>query len=249
MNAFHGTGPDGSTWGLGQLLRALNEIEGLERIRYTTSHPRDMDDDLIAAHGELDKLMPFLHLPVQSGSNKILKAMNRKHDRDLYFDVIERLRKSRPDLTFSSDFIVGFPGETDQDFEDTMDMVRRVEFVSCYSFKFSARPGTPAANMQNLVRDDVASERLQRLQGLLNEQQIAFNQKSVGLTLPVLFDRKGKREGQLVGRSPFNQSVFVTGNDRLLNTIVDVNITEGFENSLTGDIKTGEFIGNPAAIS
>ena len=237
VNAFHGTGPDGSTWGLGQLLRALHEIDGLERIRYTTSHPRDMDDDLIAAHGELPKLQPFLHLPVQSGSDKILKAMNRKHDRELYFDVIERLRKSRPDLTFSSDFIVGFPGETDQDFEDTMDMVRRVKFVSCYSFKFSARPGTPAANMTNLVRDDIASERLSMLQGLLNEQQIDFNRKSVGMTLPVLLDRKGKHQGQLVGRSPFNQSVFVQANDRLMNTITNVNITEGFDNSLTGEVE------------
>ncbi|MCB9981033.1 MAG: tRNA (N6-isopentenyl adenosine(37)-C2)-methylthiotransferase MiaB [Rhodospirillales bacterium] len=242
VNAFHGAGPDGSTWGLGQLLRAINEIEGVQRIRYTTSHPRDMDDDLIAAHGELDKLMPFLHLPVQSGSDKVLKAMNRKHTRDLYFDVIEKLRKARPDLAFSSDFIVGFPGETEEDFEDTMDLVREVGFASCYSFKFSARPGTPAANMQNLVRDDIASERLKRLQSLLNEQQIAFNQQSVGLTLPVLFDRKGKREGQLVGRSPFSQSVFVDGNARLMNTIADVKISEGYENSLTGDIVTDESV-------
>ncbi|MBL4805324.1 MAG: tRNA (N6-isopentenyl adenosine(37)-C2)-methylthiotransferase MiaB [Alphaproteobacteria bacterium] len=246
VNAFHGIGPDGSTWGLGELLRALHDIDGLERLRYTTSHPRDMDDDLIAAHGELPKLQPFLHLPVQSGSNKILKAMNRKHDRDLYFDVIERLRKARPDITFSSDFIVGFPGETDQDFEDTMDMVRRVEFVSCYSFKFSARPGTPAANMQNLVRDDVASERLSRLQALLNEQQAEFNRKSVGMTLPVLLDRKGKKPGQLVGRSPFMQSVFVQGNERLMDTIVDIKITEGFDNSLTGEIVTSESITHTA---
>ncbi|MEZ5813391.1 MAG: tRNA (N6-isopentenyl adenosine(37)-C2)-methylthiotransferase MiaB [Alphaproteobacteria bacterium] len=242
VNAFHGVGPDGSIWGLGQLLRAINEIEGVERIRYTTSHPRDMDEDLIAAHGELEKLQPFLHLPVQSGSDKILKAMNRKHTRDLYFDVIERLRAARPDITFSSDFIVGFPGETEEDFEQTMDMVRRVEFVSCYSFKFSARPGTPAANMQNLIRDDIASERLARLQALLNEQQIAFNKKSIGLTLPVLFDRKGKKAGQLVGRSPFSQSVFVEGNERLMNSIVNVHITEGFENSLTGEICTVETI-------
>ena len=240
VNAFHGTGPDGSVWGLGQLLRAINEIEGIQRIRYTTSHPRDMDDDLIAARGELDKLMPFLHLPVQSGSDKILKAMNRKHTRDLYFDVIEKLRKARPDLAFSSDFIVGFPGETEEDFEDTMNLVRRVEFSSCYSFKFSARPGTPAANMQNLVHESIASERLARLQSLLNEQQIAFNRQSVGLTLPILFDRKGKREGQLVGRSPFNQSVFVEGNERLMNSIADVKISEGYENSLTGNVVTGE---------
>lgn len=240
VNAFHGVGPDGSTWGLGQLLRALNEIDGLERLRYTTSHPSDMDDDLIAAHGELEKLQPFLHLPVQSGSNKILKAMNRKHTRDLYFDVIERLRKSRPDLVFSSDFIVGFPGETEEDFEDTLDLVRRVEFASCYSFKFSARPGTPAANMQNLVHESIATERLARLQGLLNEQQIAFNKKCIGLTLPVLLDRKGKKPGQLVGRSPFNQSVFVEAPERLMNTIAQIKVSEGFENSLTGAIVTGE---------
>ncbi len=240
VNAFHGLGPDGSTWGLAQLMRAIHEIEGVQRIRYTTSHPRDMDDDLIAAHGELDKLMPFLHLPVQSGSDKILKAMNRKHTRDLYFDVIDRLRASRPDITFSSDFIVGFPGETEEDFLQTMDMVERVKFVSCYSFKFSARPGTPAANMTNLVRDDIASERLKRLQALLNQQQIEFNKNSVGLTLPVLFDRKGKHEGQLVGRSPFSQSVFVQGHPRLMNTIAEVKITDGFENSLTGEIVTSE---------
>ncbi len=242
VNAFHGIGPDGSVWGLAQLMRSINEIEGVERIRYTTSHPRDMDDDLIAAHGELDKLMPFLHLPVQSGSDKILKAMNRKHTRDLYFDVIDRLRASRPDITFSSDFIVGFPGETEEDFMQTMDMVERVKFVSCYSFKFSARPGTPAANMTNLVRDDIASERLSRLQGLLNQQQIEFNRQSVGMTLPVLFDRKGKHEGQLVGRSPFSQSVFVQANSRLMNTIANVKITEGFDNSLTGDIVTSETV-------
>ena len=236
VNAFHGTGPDGSTWGLGQLLRALNEIEGLERLRYTTSHPRDMDDDLIAAHGELEKLQPFLHLPVQSGSDKILEAMNRKHTRDLYFDVIERLRKARPNITFSSDFIVGFPGETEEDFEQTMDMVRRVKFVSCYSFKFSARPGTPAANMQNLIRDDIASERLARLQALLNEQQVVFNKQSEGLTMPVLLDRKGKKSGQLIGRSPYNQSVFVEAPDELINNLVNIFIEEGFENSLKGRI-------------
>jgi len=242
VNAFHGIGPDGSIWGLAQLMRAINEIPGVERIRYTTSHPRDMDDDLIAAHGELEKLQPFLHLPVQSGSDKTLESMNRKHTRDLYFDVIERLRKARPDITFSSDFIVGFPGETEEDFMDTVDMIERVKFVSCYSFKFSARPGTPAANMQNLIRDDIASERLSRLQTLLNKQQSAFNQKSVGLTLPVLLDRKGKKDGQLVGRSPFSQSVFVEANERLMNTIADIKITEGFDNSLTGEVVTGEEI-------
>lgn len=241
VNAFHGVGPDGKVWGLARLIEEIAKIDGLDRIRYTTSHPRDMDDALIEIHAE-PKLMPFLHLPVQSGSDKILKAMNRKHKRDIYFDVVERLRKARPDLAFSSDFIVGFPGETEEDFEDTMDLVRRVHFASCYSFKFSARPGTPAANMQNLVRDDIATDRLARLQGLLNEQQAAFNQTSLGLTMPVLLDRKGKREGQLQGRTPYNQSLYVQGNERLENTIVDIRVTEAFDKSLTGEIVTREAV-------
>ena len=234
VNAFHGTAPGGKgIWSLADLIHAVNEIEGLERIRYTTSHPRDMDDDLIAAHA-LPKLQPFLHLPVQSGSDKILKAMNRKHKRDLFFDIVERLRKARPDLTFSSDFIVGFPGETEEDFEDTMDLIRRVGFVSTYSFKYSARPGTPAANMTNLVHDKIASERLARLQGLINEQQVTFNKKSKGLTMGVILDRRGKKPGQLVGRSPYNQSVFVEAGDEYMNTLTDIYIEEGFDNSLQG---------------
>ena len=241
VNAFHGEGPDGKVWGLGRLIQEVDKIEGIERIRYTTSHPRDMDEALIETHA-LPKLMPFLHLPVQSGSNKILDAMNRKHERDLYFEIVEKLREARPDLALSSDFIVGFPGESDQDFEDTMDLVRRVNYASCYSFKYSARPGTPAANMQGLVHDKIASERLAALQGLLNQQQLAFNQKSVGLTLPVLFDRKGKKNGQLVGRSPYNQSVYVAANERLMNTVQDIKITEGFDKSLTGDIVIEETI-------
>ena len=245
VNAFHGEGPDGKVWGLAQLIHEMDKIEGLQRIRYTTSHPRDMDDALIEAHA-LPKLMPFLHLPVQSGSDKILEAMNRKHKRDIYFDVIERLRKVRPDIVFSSDFIVGFPGETDQDFEDTMDLIARVKFASAYSFKFSARPGTPAANMQNLVHDKIADARLQRLQALIAEQAAALNKSCVGLTLPILLDRKGKRAGQLQGRSPYNQSVYVNANERLLNTVVDVAITEGFDNSLTGTIVTKDYISKTA---
>jgi len=198
-----------------------------------------MDDDLIAIHAH-PKLMPFLHLPVQSGSDKILKAMNRKHTSDHYRDIIAKLRKSRPDLAFSSDFIVGFPGENEQDFEDTMQLVRDVNFASCYSFSYSSRPGTPAANMQALVHPNISKDRLARLQGLLNEQQHEFNKKSVGLTMPVLLDRKGKKDGQLVGRSPFNQSVFVEGNERLMDTIVDIHIKEGYEKSLTGEIVTTE---------
>ena len=241
VNAFHGEGPDGKTWGLGRLIQAIADIDGLERIRYTTSHPRDMDDALIETHAH-PKLMPFLHLPVQSGSDRILKAMNRKHKADLYRDVIEKLRKSRPDLAFSSDFIVAFPGETEEDFEDTMQLVRDVNYASAYSFKYSARPGTPAANMQNLVRPEIANERLARLQGLINEQQLAFNQQSIGLTMPVLIERKGKRAGQLSGRSPYFQSVNIQGNERLMDTIVNVKITEGFANSVTGDVVLQETI-------
>lgn len=241
VNAFHGAGPDGKTWGLGRLIQEVDKIDGLARIRYTTSHPRDMDEELIETHA-LDRLMPFLHLPVQSGSDKILKDMNRKHTADHYHEIIGKLRKVRPDLAFSSDFIVGFPGETDEDFEDTMQLVRDVVYASCYSFKFSARPGTPAANMQNLVRDEIASERLGRLQALINEQQKQFNESCKGRTLSVLLDRKGKKTGQLQGRSPYNQSVHVQANERLMNQIVDVDITAGHENSLTGKIITNEHI-------
>lgn len=242
VNAFHGESRDGSIWGLGKLIREIAKIDGVERIRYTTSHPRDMDDELYEAHATEMKLMPFLHLPVQSGSDKILKAMNRKHGRDLYFDVIEKLRKARPDIAFSSDFIVAFPGESEQDFEDTLDLVRQVKFSSCYSFIFSARPGTPAANMQGLIRQEIASERLARLQGLLNEQQIAFNKSCEGLTLPVLLDRKGKREGQIQGRSPYGQSVYTIASERLLGKIIDINIENGYENSLSGTVSTTESV-------
>ncbi|MEZ5919179.1 MAG: tRNA (N6-isopentenyl adenosine(37)-C2)-methylthiotransferase MiaB [Alphaproteobacteria bacterium] len=241
VNAFHGEGPDGSVWGLGRLIREIDRIEGLERIRYTTSHPRDMDDELIAVHGDIEKLMPFLHLPVQSGSDRVLELMNRKHDAALYRDVVARLRAARPDLAFSSDFIVGFPGETNEDFEQTLGLVRDVNYASCYSFKYSARPGTPAANMKTaLVRDDIASERLARLQTLINEQQRAFNQSCAGMTIPVLFERKGKKTGQIQGRSPWNQSVYVIAPERLIGHILDVNITEGFENSLSGAVTIGE---------
>lgn len=242
VNAFHGEAKDGSIWGLGRLIREIAKIDGLERIRYTTSHPRDMDDDLIAAHGEIDKLMPFLHLPVQSGSDKILKAMNRKHTGDFYRDVIAKLRKSRPDITFSSDFIVGFPGESEQDFEDTLQLVRDVNYISCYSFAFSARPGTPAANMQNLVHPKIANERLQRLQALLNEQQVAFNKSCENLVMPALMERKGKKAGQIIGKTPYFQSVYVEGNERLIGQIVDVKIDAGYDNSLSGTIVTTERI-------
>ncbi len=236
VNAWHGEGLDGATWGLGRLVEELADLEGLERIRYTTSHPRDMDAALIAAHRDVEKLMPFLHLPVQSGSDRILKLMNRKHTAETYYRIIEDLRKARPDIALSSDFIVGFPGETDQDFEDTMTLVREIGFASAYSFKYSPRPGTPAANMGGLVREDVKSERLQRLQALLNEQQLAFNRNSAGLEMPVLFDRTGRDEWQLHGRSPYNQAVYVKGHKRLIGEIMNVKITEGFANSLAGEI-------------
>ncbi|MCE7886179.1 MAG: tRNA (N6-isopentenyl adenosine(37)-C2)-methylthiotransferase MiaB [Alphaproteobacteria bacterium PRO2] len=242
VNAFHGEGPDGKVWGLGRLIKTLAEMDGLERIRYTTSHPRDMDDELIETHGNVEKLMPFLHLPVQSGSDKILEAMNRKHTSGDYRRIIDRLRQARPDIAFSSDFIIGFPGETEEDHEATMQLVRDVGFASCYSFKYSARPGTPAANMKNLVHDKIATERLARLQTLILEQQLAFNKKCAGLTLPVLLDRKGKRAGQLQGRSPYNQSVYVNANERLMGEIVEVAISEGFDQSLTGAIKQHETV-------
>ncbi|MCK6417408.1 MAG: tRNA (N6-isopentenyl adenosine(37)-C2)-methylthiotransferase MiaB [Alphaproteobacteria bacterium] len=234
VNAYHGEGSDGAIWGLGRLIRALADIKGLHRIRYTTSHPRDMDDDLIAAHGEIRQLMPFLHLPVQSGSDKILHAMNRKHKAELYFDVIARLRAARPDIAFSSDFIVGFPGESDTDFEDTLKLVDTVKFASAYSFKYSARPGTPAAVMKGLVHPKIAEERLARLQSLITGQQLAFNQSFVGQTMPVLFERLGKKQGQIQGRSPYNQSVYIEAASENLGWIKNVLIQEGFDNSLRG---------------
>jgi tRNA-2-methylthio-N6-dimethylallyladenosine synthase len=235
VNAFHGEDSKGKIWGLADLIHALHDLPGLARIRYTTSHPRDMNNTLIGAHA-LPKLMPFLHLPVQSGSDKILKAMNRKHTADSYRNIIADLRKARPDIAFSSDFIIGFPGETEEDFEATMQLVRDVRFASAYSFTYSARPGTPAANMQNLVAPKIAAERLARLQALILAQSKAFNETFTGRTLPVLFDRKGKKNGQIQGRSPYNQSVYVTAPERLLGHIMDVEINAAFDNSLTGDV-------------
>ncbi|MEM7441950.1 MAG: tRNA (N6-isopentenyl adenosine(37)-C2)-methylthiotransferase MiaB [Pseudomonadota bacterium] len=234
VNAFHGEGPDGTDWGLGRLIEAMAEIEGLDRIRYTTSHPRDMDEALIAAHGAVPALMPFLHLPVQSGSDRILAAMNRKHTQADYRNVVDRLRYARSDLALSSDFIVGFPGETDRDFAETLRLVTDVGYAQAYSFKFSARPGTPAATLDDQVPEEAKTERLAMLQELLNAQQAAFNRASVDKTVPVLFERRGKRAGQLQGRSPTMQSVFVEANDRLYGNIVDVHIADAFANSLTG---------------
>ncbi|MED5423151.1 MAG: tRNA (N6-isopentenyl adenosine(37)-C2)-methylthiotransferase MiaB, partial [Pseudomonadota bacterium] len=242
VNAFHGEGYDGKPWNLPRIIEELAKLNDLERIRYTTSHPRDMEMSLIEAHRDIEKLMPYLHLPVQSGSNKILKAMNRKHERDMYFEIIEDLRKARPDIALSGDFIVGFPGESDQDFEDTMDLVRRVKYASAYSFKYSPRPGTPAANMANLVREDVKTERLAALQGLINEQQLEFNKNCIGKTLPVLFDRTDKKGDKLHGRTPYNQAIHVSAPARLMGHSANVVIDGAFANSLTGELELQESI-------
>jgi len=233
VNAYHGTHESGCEWSLGRLIRELADIDGIDRIRYTTSYPAEVDDDLIAAHGDVAALMPFLHLPVQSGSDTVLKAMNRRHTAGGYKDVVARLRAAQPDLALSSDFIVGFPGETDRDFRDTMDLVRDVGFVQAYSFKYSPRPGTPAADMPGQVPEHVKAERLRILQDELNRQQIAYNETCVGRTMPVLFDRTGSREGQLVGRSPYMQAVHAALPANLLGEIVTVMIDQAKPNSLS----------------
>lgn len=239
VNAYHGTGADGKTWSLADLIDALAQIDGLQRIRYTTSHPNDMRDDLIAIHGSEAKLMPYLHLPVQSGSDRILKAMNRKHTAASYVEILEKLRRVRPDIAFSGDFIVGFPGETDRDFEDTLAVVETVGYASAYSFKYSPRPGTPAALNEEQVAEAVKDERLQRLQGALNRHQKHFNEACIGRTMDVLLDRDGKYEGQLVGRSPYMQSVHVQNAQHLRNQIATVTITQAHANSLTGELTAG----------
>ncbi|AXE65851.1 tRNA (N6-isopentenyl adenosine(37)-C2)-methylthiotransferase MiaB [Hyphomonas sp. CACIAM 19H1] len=239
VNAFHGPAPvieGGDDWTLGQLCRHLSKIGGIERIRYTTSHPRDMDDDLISAHGDTPALMPFLHLPVQSGSDRILKAMNRGHTADHYRDIIARVRQARPDIAVASDFIVGFPGESDADFEATMQLVRDIGYAIAYSFKYSSRPGTPAAEMHGHLSEVVKDERLQALQGLLREQQTEFNASQIGKSLPVLVTGKGRNPGQMHGRSPYLQAVHFEGPESLNGKIVDVKIVGASLNSLTGEL-------------
>ncbi|PRX38399.1 tRNA-2-methylthio-N6-dimethylallyladenosine synthase [Meinhardsimonia xiamenensis] len=235
VNAYHGIGPDGEDWSLARLIRALAEIEGLARIRYTTSHPNDMTDDLIAAHGEVEKLMPYLHLPVQSGSDRILKAMNRKHTAESYIRLIERIRAARPDILISGDFIVGFPGETEEDFEATLALVREVRYGQCYSFRYSPRPGTPAAERAQ-VAPEVASERLTRLQALLEAQQREVQQEMVGRTLEVLFEKPGRMAGQMVGKSPHLHAVHVSGGDIAVGDIRPVRITASASHSLAGEL-------------
>jgi tRNA-2-methylthio-N6-dimethylallyladenosine synthase len=234
VNAWHGAGPDGARWGLGRLIRHLAAIDGLARIRYTTSHPRDMDEALIAAHAEEPKLMPYLHLPVQAGSDRVLAAMNRQHRATDYLRLVERLRAARPDLALSSDFIVGFPGESEADFEATLQLVEAVGYAQAYSFKYSARPGTPAAAMPNQVPEPVKVERLARLQTLLGRQQRAFNKACIGRTMPVLFDRPGRRAGQLVGRSPYLQAVHVEAGTAHMGALAEVRIETATLNSLGG---------------
>ncbi|MDX9859348.1 MAG: tRNA (N6-isopentenyl adenosine(37)-C2)-methylthiotransferase MiaB [Rhodospirillales bacterium] len=234
VNCYHGAAPDGGEWGLGRLIREAAGIDGLDRIRYTTSYPADVTDELIAAHAEVPELMPFLHLPVQSGSDRVLAAMNRRHTADAYRRLVERLRAARPDLGLSSDFIVGFPGETEADFEETLRLVREIGFIQAYSFKYSPRPGTPAAVMAGQVPEPVKEERLATLQALLNAQQLDFNRGCVGRVLPVLFDRPGKHAGQLLGRSPYMQPVHAEVPDVLAGAIVDLRIEAGYANSLAG---------------
>ncbi|MFO1072987.1 MAG: tRNA (N6-isopentenyl adenosine(37)-C2)-methylthiotransferase MiaB [Geminicoccaceae bacterium] len=234
VNAYHGAGPDGKDWDLARLILALAEIEGLARIRYTTSHPRDMAESLIRAHAEVPQLMPFLHLPVQSGSDAVLEAMNRKYTADDYRRLVDRLRTARPDLALSSDFIVGFPGESDADFAATMALVEAVGFALAFSFKYSSRPGTPAAGMRRQVPERVKAERLAELQALLDAQYAAFNRACVGLTLPVLLERAGRHSGQLVGRSPFLQAVHLAAAGHTVGEIVPVAITECHPHSLAG---------------
>ena len=236
VNAYHGEGPNGRPNTLARLLEHAAAIAGIERLRYTTSHPRDMDDDLIAAHRDLPKLMPQLHLPVQSGSDRILAAMNRRHTCADYLAIVDRLRAARPDLALTSDFIVGFPGESETDFAATLDLVEQVGFSGAFSFKYSPRPGTPGATMADQVDDKVKSERLHRVQAAIDRQQQAFNRRCVGRTFDVLFEKSGRHDGQLVGRSPYLQPVQVSAPASLRGEVAAVTITEVASNSLFGTL-------------
>ncbi|HEX6441209.1 MAG TPA: tRNA (N6-isopentenyl adenosine(37)-C2)-methylthiotransferase MiaB [Stellaceae bacterium] len=242
VNAYHGAappdGPNGGEWRLGQLIRALADIPGLARLRYTTSHPRDVDDTLIAAHRDVPALMPFLHLPVQSGSDRVLAAMNRRHTAEQYRRTVDRLRAARPDLALSSDFIVGFPGETDADFAATLALVRETGFAQAFSFRYSPRPGTPAAAAPDQVPEAVKAERLAEMQALLNAQQRAFNESCVGRTLAVLFEKPGRHPAQLVGRSPYLQAVHAELSADRIGDIVSVRIDAARPNSLAGALVT-----------
>jgi tRNA-2-methylthio-N6-dimethylallyladenosine synthase len=232
VNAYHGLGEDGAPSSLGRLLRRLAEVPGICRLRYTTSHPRDMDDDLIAAHGELEALMPYVHLPVQTGSDHMLAAMNRRHSRKDYLGLVARLRAARPDLAFSSDFIVGFPGESEDDFRATLTLVDEIGFAGAYSFMYSPRPGTPAAEMDGQIPPEVKAERLQRLQAVITRRQRAFNAAFAGRSLDVLLEKPGKRPGQLVGKTPYLQTVQVMAPQAMIGEVARVAVTEVGSNTL-----------------
>jgi tRNA-2-methylthio-N6-dimethylallyladenosine synthase len=236
VNAWEGEDDRGRRHGMDGLVRELAKIADIKRIRYTTSHPNDMSDGLIAAHGDEPKLMPFLHLPVQSGNDRILKAMNRSHGVESYLRIIERVQEARPDIALSGDFIVGFPGETDAEFEDTLKIVEQVRYAQCYSFKYSPRPGTHAADMDGQVPAAVMDERLARLQAVINRHQADFNAATVGRTTDILLERKGRYPGQLIGKSPWLQSVVVTAPDLAIGDMIDVDITSAGPNSLAGEI-------------
>lgn len=237
VNSYHGEDNQGKERDLAYLLRRLSEIDGLERIRYTTSYPADMTDDLIACHRDLKKLMPYLHLPVQSGSDNILKAMNRRHNSSDYLKVIDKLKSANPEIGLSSDFIVGFPGETDADFEATLELVKKVGYIQAFSFKYSRRAGTPAAIMPNQVIEKVKTERLEILQDLLFSQQLKFNQSCIGKTMPVLFESEGKGKNMLFGRTPYMQNLNAKLDKQYLNKIVNIEITAAGMNTLSGQLK------------
>ncbi|WP_262048598.1 tRNA (N6-isopentenyl adenosine(37)-C2)-methylthiotransferase MiaB [Bradyrhizobium sp. Bra78] len=238
VNAYHGEGPDGKSWPLGRLLEHLARIPGVARLRYSTSHPRDVDDSLIAAHRDLDALMPFVHLPVQSGSDRILAAMNRKHTADDYRRVVDRFRSARQDIAFSSDFIVGFPGESEQDFLATLALVTQIGYAAAYSFKYSARPGTPAADMQETVSPAEMDQRLVRLQELIDSQQSAFNKAAIGSTVDVLFERPARKDGQIVGRTAFLQPAHVMASPDIIGQILPVRIDSLERYSFLGELAT-----------
>jgi tRNA-2-methylthio-N6-dimethylallyladenosine synthase len=237
VNAYHGVGRDGEIWGLGRLARALGDLPGLQRVRYTTSHPRDMSDELIAAHRDVEVLMPFLHLPVQSGADSILEAMNRGHTIDDYRRIIDKLRVARPDIALSSDFIVGFPGESDKDFEATLALVRDVRYASAFTFKYSPRPGTPAAALRKQVAEDVKDARLAALNALLLEQQEDFRRSLVGTTMEVLFEKPGRQSGQAIGRSPYLTAVHVDNAAHLIGQIARIRVESVHPNSFKGSLQ------------
>lgn len=236
VNSYHGEDENGKERNLAYLLRRLAELDGLKRLRYTTSYPADVDDDLIACHHDLAQLMPYLHLPVQSGSDKILKAMNRRHNRAKYLEVIDKLRNANDKLRFSSDFIVGFPNETDEDFKQTLSLVDEVKYIQAYSFKYSRRAGTPAAVMAGQVEEKVKKARLDELQTLLFDYQDKFNRSCVGKVFPVLFEQSGRHNGQLIGRTPYMQNLHAKADESLLNKIVDVRVESATTNSLSGKV-------------